>query len=74
MPCYDHYFGVFAGKTIMNDEAHAYMDKLARLLCEANRLIDDRDALGYETHTSRSKELEQWWKEHQEFDRKRKKR
>lgn len=48
------------------------LDQLTRLLCEANTLIDDRDCLGWETHTPRSKELTEWWKAHQQWDRKRK--
>jgi hypothetical protein len=43
-------------------------DQVVRLLCEANRLIDDRDELGYETHTPRSNELRRWWNTHRKLD------
>jgi hypothetical protein len=49
-----------------------WCDKMTRMLCEANQLIDDRDCTFGPTHTQRSKELVDWWKEHQEWDRKRK--
>jgi hypothetical protein len=72
MPCYDppmweDEFGNYHA----GERPKAWCDKMVRMLCEANRLIDDRDCSYGPTHTTRSKELADWWKEHQEWDARR---
>jgi hypothetical protein len=70
MPCYSppvhkDEFGNWKDGEIPQDQ----FDKLVRMLCEANRIIDE---IPHEKRRSRSRELATWWVSHQEFDRARK--
>lgn len=58
MPCYDPYSD---REEVPNLKKRN--DELARLLCEACRIIEDPKKLA-------SPELTKWWKEHKRFDAK----
>ena len=47
------------------DHDHEKINRLTRLLCEANKLLDDEPRAGQ----FRSKEMCLWWEKHQEQDR-----
>lgn len=62
MPCRDYDDGP-STYTIQQDK----IDKLTRMLCETLTHVDES---GYNTILNkRSKEVAQWWSEHQELDR-----
>ena len=67
MPCYDSRNEREYVETEPRKESQAYIDKLTRLLCEANKLLDGMRGDSPE----RSVELDTWWREHQIVDRKR---
>lgn len=74
MPCYDSRNEPDEVRRETKKEFQAELDDLTALLCEANQLIDDRDAIGYDSSlhaTSRSRRLAAWWREHQKLDRRR---
>lgn len=74
MPCSDNRDDGFNyTKAMAKMEFQADLDKLTRMLCEAMGFIDyvlEDDK--YVEQFNPSKELVQWWKEHQELDKKRK--
>ena len=71
MPCYDPPMWVDEFGTWHDGERpKSWCDKMVRLLCEANQMIDNLNGhLGWVTpYSLRSKELAEWWKAHQRWD------
>lgn len=63
MPCHD------GREDADRRETQERLDRVTRLLCEANTLLD----AGHEARAGhfRSQEMLRWWREHQEKDQKR---
>jgi hypothetical protein len=67
MPCYDER----SSAPYIHAEYQEKLDKLTRLLCEANKIIE---RLAGERPVQRSQELFTWWYAHKEFDKRRKRK
>ena len=67
MPCY--YTGSREGDLALSlEEARTQVTRLTRMLCEANKHIDEHSS-DYHYVSVRSPELDRWWKEHKVIDR-----
>lgn len=72
MPCYSPPMHTDEFGRFQNGEIpQATFDKLVRMLCEANQIIDNNITTA---KIVRNPELAGWWAEHQAFDRKRAKK
>ena len=69
MPCYDDRNSPSNVAAETRKESQAHIDKLTRLLCEANKWMDL-----HMLNKHRSKELADWWENHQKVDKARAKK